>query len=115
VSSDPRYRALGFASRAETLRAIASGDEHRAIAAVLGAAEESPNSDWVEAAAIALTLSSQHGVQRSGLLALSTLIRRFGPRVDLSSLVTVLDRLHSVPGLEGVVADVRDDIEVFGV
>jgi hypothetical protein len=115
VIGDPRYKALGFTSRAETLRAIASGDERRAIAAVLGAAEESPNFDWVEAAAIALTLSNLQGVQRSGLLALSTLIRRFGAGVDLSSLVTVLDRLQSVPGLEGVVADVRDDIEVFGV
>ncbi len=114
MSGDLRYEAPGFSSRAEALRAIASGDGHRAIAAVLGAAEESPTLDWVEAAAVALTLSNLPGVQRSGLLALSTLIRRFGARVDLSSVVILLDRLQSVPELEGVVADVRDDIEVFG-
>lgn len=114
MTGDRHYQALGFSSRAETLRVIASGDERRTIAATLGAAEESPDLDWIEAAAVALTLSNLYGVQRAGLLALSTLIRRFGASVDMSSVITVLDRLQGVPGLEGVVADVRDDIEAFG-
>ena len=114
MSGDRHYQALGFSSRAETLRAIASGDEHRTIAAALGAAEESADLDWIEAAAVALTLSNSPGVQRAGLLALSILTQRFGASVDLATVITVLDRLQTVPGFEGVVADVRDDIEVFG-
>lgn len=47
---------------------IAGGNGQRTIEALLGAAQESPESEWVEAAAVALTLSNDEA-KAFGVLA----------------------------------------------
>lgn len=113
MSRRARYEPLDFNSRAQTLSDLASGDMSVATTALLGAAEHSEEPEWVEAAAIALTLGANVDARRAGLLALSALLRRFGERINVDALRVALARIEAENELAGTVSDVRDDVDIY--
>jgi hypothetical protein len=112
--SGPIFEELSFVSVEDTLVEVASADPGRVIRAILAAALESPDSAWVEACAISLTLTAHPGVCRAALLALGHLARRFGV-LNARALTGVLERLEPVEELRGVINDLRDDLHVYGM
>jgi hypothetical protein len=108
------YAPLLYRSADDCLTEIASGDSVRIVPALLGAALESSDPSWVEACAVSLSLANDNGVRRASLLALGHLARRFG-RLNTSALTVVLRRLESEEQLAAVVAELREDLSVYGV
>jgi hypothetical protein len=65
------YALLPYESMAQTLREIGSGDSARVVAAVLGAALESPDRERVEECAVSLTNTADIEVRRAAILAIA--------------------------------------------
>ena len=107
------HRALPFESQAHTMTVIAGGDDEEVAEAILGAAMLAPEPDWVEVAALALTLATAEAVQRAGALSLAHLARRFGRLTDRDAADQALGRLDTEPRLRGTLEDVRGDLVQF--
>ncbi len=108
------YEQLPYESMEQTLREVGSGDSDRVVPAVLGAALESPEREWVEACAVALTNAKDTEVRRAAILAIAHLARRFR-RVSPAAVSAVIERALHDEALAGTVDDLRDDLETFGV
>ena len=111
---DRLYQELSYNSPDETLAEIASGEPDRVTRALLGAALESADPSWVEACAISLSLADDNALRRASLLTLGHLARRFR-RPAGPALAAVLRRLEADEDLAPVVAELRDDLAVYGL
>jgi hypothetical protein len=114
VTQGARFEEFIFASRSEALVEISSGVPDRVVRALLAAALESPDSSWVEACALSLSVAADSSIRRAALLALGHLGRRFGT-INADAIGEVLNRLGMEDNLRGVVDDLRDDLRVYGV
>jgi hypothetical protein len=108
------YEQLPYESMEQTLREVGSGDSHRVVRAVLGAALESPDREWVEACAVALTNATDTEVRRAALLAIGHLARRFR-HASPAAVAAVIERIGRDEALGGAIDDLRDDLETFGI
>jgi hypothetical protein len=112
--TQPTYEPLPYESMEHTLREIGSADTGRVVRAILGAALESPDREWVEASAVSLTLVPDADVRRAAILALGHLARRFRV-LSAPAVAMVIDRVDDDHALAGALADLRDDLETFGI
>ncbi len=109
----PWYEELVFESTQVTLAAVASGDPEVMTRALLACALESDDPVFVETLAVALSVSDDHAVRRSAVLALAHLVRRFG-RVNRPAIDSIMTRLDGDAGLRGALGDLREDLDAFG-